>query len=280
MSRRSRLAMRIGQIEHCCSSNQRFRGKSVDLEFDFEKRYRLIREIIETLVLTVLMFLVIRLAVQNFNIDGMSMEPSLHNQELVIVDKWSYIFTQPSRGDVIVFVAPPVPSQDYIKRVIGLPGDIITIHNTQVTVNGTTLSEAYVDPNRQGNQYAPITTMRIPLGDYFVLGDNRVGSSDSRAWGCVPRGNIIGRAALVYWPFNQNNLGFLPGVSSTYTGIEPPSKSMTASSVCPVEHGQPATPTAAISAPSQSTTPLSTASILILPAAVVGLSRRKRRSKK
>ena len=272
--------MRISQIEHCRSAHQKFRGKSVDLEFDFEKRHRLIREIIETVVLTALMFLVIRLAVQNFNIDGMSMEPSLHNQELVIVDKWSYIFTKPSRGDVIVFVAPPVPSQDYIKRVIGLPGDIITIHNTQVMVNGKTISEAYVDPKRQGNQYAAITTMRVPQGTYFVMGDNREGSYDSRAWGCVPRGNIIGRAALVYWPFNQDNLGFLPGVSSTYTGIGSAPNSMTASSVCAVEHGQPASPTAAISATSQPMTPLSTASILILPGAAVGLSRRKRRSKK
>lgn len=252
----------------------------MDLEFDFEKRHRLVREIIETLVLTVLMFLVIRLAVQNFNIDGMSMEPSLHNQELVIVDKWSYLLSTPSRGDVIVFVAPPVPSQDYIKRVIGLPGDIITIHNTQVTVNGKTISEAYVDPHRQGNVFAPITTMRIPQGDYFVLGDNREGSSDSRAWGCVPRGNIIGRAALVYWPLNQDNLGFLPGVSSTYTGINPPSKALTASSTCPVMHVKLATSSATTSTSKQPLTPLSTASVLILPCAAVGLSRRKRRSKK
>src|SRR6476646_10298023 len=98
------------------------RGISVDLEFDFEKRYRLVREIIETLVLTVLMFLIIRLAVQNFNIDGMSMEPSLHNQELVLIDKWSYLIHAPARGDIVVFVAPPTPALDFVKRVIGLPG--------------------------------------------------------------------------------------------------------------------------------------------------------------
>ena len=80
------------------------------IELDFEKRYRLVREVIETVVLTVLMFLVIRLAVQNFNIEGMSMEPSLHDQELILVDKWSYLFHAPARGDVIVFVAPPEPS--------------------------------------------------------------------------------------------------------------------------------------------------------------------------
>src|SRR2546428_8342888 len=97
------------------------------VELDFEKRYRLVREVIETVVLTVLMFLVIRLAVQNFNIEGMSMEPNLHDKELILVDKWSYLFHAPDRGDVIVFIAPPNHGQDYIKRVIGLPGDVITI---------------------------------------------------------------------------------------------------------------------------------------------------------
>jgi len=109
-------------------------------QLDFEKRYRLVREVIETIVLTVLMFLVIRFAVQNFNIEGTSMEPSLHNQELILVDKWTYLFRPPDRGDVIVFVAPPNPSQDYIKRVIGLPGDTITIMNTTVIVDGVTLN--------------------------------------------------------------------------------------------------------------------------------------------
>src|SRR5579883_2338271 len=96
-------------------------------EFNFEKRFRLVREIIETIVLTLLMFLIIRFAVQNFNIDGTSMEPNLHNNELVLVDKWSYLFHAPSRGDIVVFHAPPEPAQDYVKRIIGLPGDVITI---------------------------------------------------------------------------------------------------------------------------------------------------------
>src|SRR5258708_30826540 len=92
-----------------------------------EKRFRLLREITETAVLTLLMFLVIRFAIQNFNIDGTSMEPGLHNAELVLVDKWTYLFHPPTRGDIIVFAAPPEPSQDYVKRVIGLPGDTITV---------------------------------------------------------------------------------------------------------------------------------------------------------
>ena len=190
-------------------------------ELDFEKRYRLVREVIETIVLTILMFLVIRFAVQNFNIEGTSMEPSLHNQELILVDKWTYLFRPPARGDVIVFIAPPQPSQDYIKRVIGLPGDTITINNTTVIVDGITLNESYVDPNNQGNiyDYKPIHNLVVPPNDYFVLGDNRRGSSDSRDWGFVPRRNIIGRAALVYWPLHEDNDGFLPNVSAVFASV-------------------------------------------------------------
>jgi signal peptidase I len=188
-------------------------------QFDFEKRYRLVREVIETIVLTVLMFLVIRFAVQNFNIEGHSMEPSLHDQELILVDKWTYLFRPPAHGDVIVFVAPPQPSQDYIKRVIGVPGDIITVHNTTVIVDGVTLTETYVDPKNQGNLFGPITNRVVPPNDYFVLGDNRIGSSDSRDWGFVPKQNIIGRAAVVYWPLQQNNDGFLPNVSGVFANV-------------------------------------------------------------
>jgi signal peptidase I len=190
-------------------------------QHDFEKRYRLVREVIETIVLTVLMFLVIRFAVQNFNIDGHSMEPGLHNQELVLVDKWTYLFRPPFRGDVIVFVAPPQPSQDYIKRVIGVPGDVITIQNTTVIVDGVTLKETYVDPRNQGTTFEDrhIFNMVVPPDDYFVLGDNRANSSDSRVWGFVPRQNIIGRAALVYWPLQQDNDGFLPNVSAVFAGV-------------------------------------------------------------
>jgi signal peptidase I len=195
--------------------------ESMNPQLDFEKRYRLVREVIETIVLTVLMFLVIRFAVQNFNIEGHSMEPSLHDQELILVDKWTYLFHPPSRGDVIVFIAPPQPSQDYIKRVIGIPGDVITIQNTTVIVDGVPLKETYVDPRNLGPTFEdrPIVKKVVPPNDYFVLGDNRANSSDSRVWGFVPKQNIIGRAALVYWPLQQDNDGFLPNVSAVYASV-------------------------------------------------------------
>ena len=197
------------------------REMCMNVELDFEKRYRLVREVIETIVLTILMFLVIRLAVQNFNIEGMSMEPTLHDKELILVDKWSYLFHAPTRGDVIVFVAPPEPTQDYIKRIVAVPGDTITIRDTTVIVDGARLNETYVDPKRQGNLYAykTISNILVPPDDYFVLGDNRIGSSDSRNWGFVPRANIIGRAALVYWPLGEDNNGLLPNVSNVFAKV-------------------------------------------------------------
>jgi signal peptidase I len=203
--------------------------ESMNPQLDFEKRYRLVREVIETIVLTVLMFLVIRFAVQNFNIEGHSMEPNLHDQELILVDKWTYLFRSPARGDVIVFMAPPQPSQDYIKRVIAVPGDVITIQNTTVIVDGVTLKESYIDPNNQGNMfdYKHISNMVVPPNDFFVLGDNRKGSSDSRDWGFVPKQNIIGRAAIVYWPLQQDNDGFLPNVSAVFANIHQNSSAFT-----------------------------------------------------
>jgi len=169
----------------------------MNTELDFEKRYRLIREIIETVVLTVLMFAIINLAVQNYDVSGPSMEPSLHNQERIMVDKVSYFFHEPARGDVIVFHAPPAPTENYVKRIIGIPGDTVAVNGITVTVNGTTLKEIYVDPAMQGNPNPP-TNQTLLKDQYFVMGDDRRNSSDSRVWGFVPRGNIIGRAALVY----------------------------------------------------------------------------------
>lgn len=190
-------------------------------EFNFEKRYRLVREIIETVVLTLLMFFMMRFAIQNFNVDGTSMEPNLHNTELILVDKWSYLFHPFTRGDVIVFAAPPHPDVDYVKRIIGIPGDTITIRGTTVIVDGVTLDEPYVAPQNQGNPFAAknITNWVVPPNDYFVLGDNREVSSDSRDWGYVPAKNIVGRAALVYWPLGQDNDGFLKNYASVFANV-------------------------------------------------------------
>jgi len=189
------------------------------VEQNFEKRYRFVREIMETIVLTVLMFVIINLAVQNYDIQGPSMEPTLHNQERIMVDKVSYLFHPPTRGDIIVFIAPNNPSLNYVKRIIAVPGDVISVDDTTVKFDGVTLQESYVHPERQGNPYDPIDNKIVTPGHYFVMGDDRVNSSDSRDWGFVPHENIIGRAALIYWPLGEDNNGFLHNYSSVFANV-------------------------------------------------------------
>ena len=191
----------------------------MDPQLDFEKRYRLVREVIETIVVTVLMFLVIRFAVQNFNIEGTSMEPSLHDQEYILVDKAAYLFHPPERGDVIVFEYPRDTQIDYIKRIIAIPGDTISVVDQTVTVDGVTLNEPYINKNDLFNPFPPFRNLIVGSGDYFVMGDNRGNSSDSREWGFVPHQNIIGKAALTYWPFGENNFGLLPDFGSVFARV-------------------------------------------------------------
>jgi signal peptidase I len=234
----------------------------MNVELNFEKRYRLVREVIETIVLTLLMFLVINLAVQNFDVEGHSMEPNLHDQERLMVDKWTYLFHAPARGDVIVFVAPPEPALDYVKRIVGVPGDVITIRDTTVIVDGVTLNETYIKPSNQGNPFADkhIENMVVPPDNFFVLGDNRGNSSDSRYWGFLPRKNIIGRAALVYWPLGQDNNGLLPNVSPVFTGVHPQGSSASTTQQNP--HG---------------ILDASTALFCVLPGLAIGVRSRRRK---
>ncbi len=154
----------------------------------------LLREIVETALLTALIFLVVNAATGRFKIDGSSMEPNLHHDEYVIVDKVTYLFGKPQRGDVVVFFLEGQP-KDYIKRVIGLPGDTIELSNGTVYIDGQPLAEPYVAS-------ASVTYTARQLGDeeYFVMGDNRGNSSDSRAFGPIRSDNIVGRAWIVYWP--------------------------------------------------------------------------------
>ena len=131
---------------------------------------------------------------------------TLHAQERLIVSRLSYILGEPQRGDVIVFQYPYDPQRDFVKRIIGLPGETIAINNGIVYIDGKPLPDesSYVD--RMGTETEP----PIVMGDdeYFVMGDNRLGSSDSRSWGPLTGKNIIGKAWLVYFPFNGNT-GFV-----------------------------------------------------------------------
>ena len=142
-------------------------------------------------------------SVRNFRIDGPSMHPTLIDEQHVIVSKVAYLrFTpsaQPDYGDVIAFAYPKDPSRHIVKRVIGLPGDVIEIVEGQVIRNGKRLSEPHVT-HLDGRDFAPV---QVPPAAYYVLGDNRRMSTDSRAWGFVREEDIIGRAWLSYWPSDR-----------------------------------------------------------------------------
>jgi signal peptidase I len=157
-------------------------------------RSNLLREIIETALLTAIIFLIVNAATGRFRIEGSSMEPNLHDGEYVLIDKVSYMLHTPERGDVIVLVRPA--ERDYIKRVIGLPGDTVEIRGGQVVVNGVILEEPYINQAIQFDQAA----RQIEADRYFVMGDNRNNSSDSRSFGTVAAKDIVGRAWVVYWP--------------------------------------------------------------------------------
>ncbi|MFN2116005.1 MAG: signal peptidase I [Anaerolineae bacterium] len=168
------------------------------------------REILETVILTALIFLGIRLVVQNFRIEGRSMEPTLHSGQYLLVNKMSYrVLGDPSRGDIVVFEAWN-QDKDFIKRIVGTPGDEIEIKDGCVHVNGDCLEESYLE------QPTTDAVGPIVLGpdEYYVLGDNRGNSSDSRNYGALPRGNIVGKAWLTYWP--PDEMGIVTGNSDGY----------------------------------------------------------------
>jgi signal peptidase I len=156
---------------------------------------RVVFEMVETLLLALGLFVGINLLTARIRVDGLSMEPTLHNGEYVLVNRLAYKWTPPHLGDVIVFRYPRNPHQDYVKRVIGLPGDEVYITTGQVYVNGQLLDEPYIADTTQ--YYG---TWSVPQNSLFVLGDNRNHSSDSHEWEYVPMQNVIGKVLVVYWP--------------------------------------------------------------------------------
>jgi signal peptidase I len=155
-----------------------------------------LQDMLETLLLAAILFLVINTLTGRYQVHGQSMEPSLHNGQYLIASKVTYWLYPPERGDVIV-LEPPNRSGDvpYIKRVIGLPGDLVEVREQRVWVNGIALNEPYINepPNYPGNWV-------VGEGEYFVLGDNRNNSSDSHSWGMLSGDSILGKAFFSYWP--------------------------------------------------------------------------------
>lgn len=159
-------------------------------------------DLIETVVLAVILYFGINALSARVRVDGFSMNPTLQDGEYVLVSKVSYVIGEPQHGDIIVFEFPGSASdQDLIKRIVGLPGDVVEVRAKKVYINGQPIEEPYIAaaPNYSGS-------WEVPDGFLFVLGDNRNDSSDSHAWGLLPVGNVIGKAILIYWPPPEWNM--------------------------------------------------------------------------
>ena len=152
-----------------------------------------IREILTTVLLALLIFVAIRAVVHNFEVNGFSMKPSLHDGQFIIVNKAAYWFSSPRRGDIVVFQTGR-PNHGIIHRIVGLPGELIEIRNGKLYVNGEKLKEPYI----RGYSIS-VSPRKVPHDSYFIVGDNRAATS----WDIVPREDIIGRAWLIYWPISD-----------------------------------------------------------------------------
>jgi len=152
-------------------------------------------------VSVVIAALIIVFLYQPVKVEGTSMMPWLTDQERIFINKFVYKLGEIARGDVVVFWYPLDPTKSYIKRVVGLPGETVRIANGRVYINGKLLDEPYVVSDYLDRQsYAPT---RVPVNHFYVLGDHRNSSNDSRSWGTVSRDYIYGKAVLVYWPVDK-----------------------------------------------------------------------------
>ena len=184
---------------------------------------RALRETLQTVLLALLLFAVLQGSIQNYRVEGASMEPTLNTHQYLLVNKlvyyridkarlarylpfidakpgdMAYLFHPPRRGDIVVFHYPRDPSRDFVKRVIGVPGDTVEINNGRVYVNGLPQDERYI------SELGRTSLARETLGaeQYFVLGDNRPHSNDSKDWGTVPLEDMVGSGWITYWPLSQ-----------------------------------------------------------------------------
>ena len=148
------------------------------------------------------------------------MQPNFPNGEYLLTDKVSYRFGKAERGDVVVFEPPGSEGEEYIKRIVGLPGEEISLTDGKVFINGQMLDETYLSDTLRtsgGSFLSENTPVVVPDQSYFVLGDNRIASSDSRMWGFVTKDKITGRAWIIYWP--PPNVGLVEQVTYGYDGF-------------------------------------------------------------
>lgn len=153
---------------------------------------------LETVLLALVLFFGINAVSARVRVENISMQPTLHAGEFVLVNKLAYKLGKPQIGDIVVFHYPRDPKEDFIKRVIGLPNDTVTVNDGIVAVNGQPLDEPYISapPAYTGS-------WTVPPDSLFVLGDNRNQSSDSHSWGYVPLDYVVGKALVIYWPLDQ-----------------------------------------------------------------------------
>lgn len=170
----------------------------IDPNFQRNQTRRMIFDIIETLLLAMILYFGIDAISSRVRVQNVSMQPTLYEGEFVLVSKISYWIGSPQVGDVIVFHAPSEPGEDFIKRIIGTPGDTVNVQDGKVFVNGNRLDEPYIAdvPLYEGE-------WQVPADELFVLGDNRNQSSDLHRWGFVPEEDLVGKAVLIYWPFQK-----------------------------------------------------------------------------
>ena len=184
----------------------------------------ILNDLLETVALALLLFFVVQGTFRNYRVELSSMEASLFPQDRLVVNKLVYfrlsteifdsifnsndppsesndlfLFQAPKRGEIIVFEYPLEPGRDFVKRVIGLPGETVAIEAGTILIDGDVLEEPYI--SNKGQHY--MSPILVPEGSYFVVGDNRENSSDSRFWGPVDTRNIVGKGSLRYWPFES-----------------------------------------------------------------------------
>jgi len=172
-------------------------------------------EFIKTTLLVILVALVFRyFLIQPFIVVGQSMEPNFQDKEYLIIDKLSYKFRQPKRGEVIIFHPPQSPRESYIKRVIGLPGEKVEVKDGKVYINDKLLQESYILKDGKDSIIENNLVAKLGENDFFVFGDNRNHSSDSREIGPIPKSNIQGKVAIILFPVSEIKIPKTPTYST------------------------------------------------------------------
>ncbi len=202
------------------------------------RRHGLVRDVLEVLIIAVVLYIAIWSALQTVRVDGESMVGTLQNNDLLLASKISYYFGDPQRGDVVVLIPPSDPTKDFIKRVIGIPGDTLEVDGTRsptavlIKPGGSgpwqRLQEPYLPEKWDSMNFCCLpggtasstpTPLKIPAAEYFVMGDNRNKSSDSRMFGLVPRKNILAKAFVRVLPFGHFGLGSGPTLVPDSTAL-------------------------------------------------------------